>query len=157
MIWRSMIIMKIRFILFVLLCLLVFTSCSTTFDGYNYNIEDARNSDSLYDKYDYIFTVEQDDRIVDFLINGDYVRVIKIDCKENNGKQLYKIKNKSTFLINESLAYSETHGDNAWVKTDNFPFQVEWMIVTKNVGNLQDGFDFIYNDIDCVLLYRIIE
>ena len=152
-----MVIMKIKFILFVLLCSLFFASCSTTFDGYNYNIEHARNSESFYNKYDYIFTVEQDDCIVDFLINGDYVRIIKIDCKENNGKQLYKIKSKYTSSINESLSYSETHGDNAWIKTSNFPFQVEWMIVTKNIDDLQEGFDFTYNDIECVLLYRIIE
>lgn len=149
--------MKIKFTLFALLCSLVFTSCNTTFDGYSYSIVNTRNGESFYDEYDYIFTVDQEDRIVDFLIQGDYMRIIKIDCQEKNRKKLYKIKNKSTFSISESLTYSQFHMDDTWIKTNNFPFQVEWMIVPKNSDSLQEGFCFIYNDIECILLYRIVE
>lgn len=152
-----MTIMKIKYMLFVLLLLLVFTSCGTTFDGYSFSIEDARKSESFYNEYDYIFTVEQENRIVDFLIYDDYVRVIKIDCKEKKNKKLYEIKNKSTFLISESLLCSEVQREDAWTKTSNFPFQVEWMILPKTTESLQEGFCFIYNDIECMLLYRIFE
>lgn len=152
--------MKRICIVLVLLLSLIFTSC-TTIDGYSYSIEDARNSQSFYakfyDDYDYIFTAEQENRIVDFLICGDYVRIIKIDCKENNGKRLYKIKGASTSSISESLSHSESQREEAWTKTSNFLFQVEWMIVTKNTDSLQEGFDFTYNGKECVLLYRIIE
>ncbi len=140
-----------------MMLMFVFSSCSTTFDGYSYSIEDARNSESFYDEYDYIFTIEQDDRVVDFLVHGDYLRILKFDCKEKNGNMLYQIKSKSTFSISESLAHSETQGENVWLKTSNFPFQVEWRIVTQDVDLLQEGFDFTYNDIKCVLLCRIIE
>lgn len=149
--------MKIKCISLILLLSLVFASCSTTFDGYSYSIESVRNSESCYEKYDYIFTAEQENFIADFLISGDSIRIIKIDRKEKNDKVLYKIKNKSTFTISESLNNSKVQGDDAWIKTGNYPFQVEWMIATENTDGLQDGFKFIYNDTECVLLYRIVE
>lgn len=149
--------LKIKSILFILLMSLVFTSCDTTFDGYRYSIESVRNSEPFYDEYDYIFTAERENFIVDFLVSGDFVRIIKIDSKEENGKLLYKIKNKSTFSISESLDNSQAQGDDAWTKTGNFPFQVEYMIVPKSIDGLQEGFNFIYNNTECILLYRIVE
>ena len=70
---------------------------------------------------------------------------------------LYQIKSKSTFSISETLAYSESKSENVWIKTSNFPVQVEWSIVAKDSDVLQEGFEFVYNGIEYVLLYRIVE
>ena len=149
--------MKKRNYVLIILLLFVFTSCNTTFDGYSYNIQDARSEESFFDEYDYIFTIEQEKNVIDFLIQGDYLRIIKFDCKERNGNMLYQIKSKATFSISETLAYSESKSENVWIKTSNFPFQVEWSIVAKDADVLQEGFEFVYNGIEYVLLYRIVE
>lgn len=149
--------MKIKCILLILLLSLICTSCGALFYGYSYSIEDARKKEPLYDEYDYLFTIEQENLVVDFLICGEYIRVLKFDCKYEYGHKLYKIKSSSTFLISENLTYSEDPEENAWNKTGNWPFQVEWMITTKNIDSEHENFKFMYNDIECALLYRIIE
>ena len=149
--------MKTKFLAFAILFSLVFTSCSTTFDGYYYSVENAKNSESFYNQYDYIFTIEKENQIIDFIIDGNYMRIIKIECKEGKDSLLYKIRNKSTFLINEILAYSDTYEEQVWIKTGNYPFQVEWSVSYKTTEKNEEGFDFTYNGMECVLLYRIVE
>lgn len=148
-----------RKLVFVISFLLILTSCSTTFDGYSYSIESARKGDAFYgkyyDAYDYIFTVEQEKYVFDFLICGDSLRILKFDCKERNGKMLYQIKSESTFLISESLPQPGVQKEPEWIKTGKFPFQIEFLITTGEKSS--DGFDFTYNDIEYVLLYRILE
>ena len=60
------------------LLILVFTSCKTTFDGYSYNIDDARKQEaSYYEEYDYIFSIEDDGNYIDFLVCGGQLRIVK--------------------------------------------------------------------------------
>jgi len=144
-------------LLLTLILMFVFASCSTTFDGYSYSLDDARkNETSYYDEYDYIFKVEQNGYFVDFLVCGDRLHIIKFDIKEKSNTTLYKIKSKSTFLIDESLPLSESENEFSWIKSGNFPFQVEWLIVEKNIET-PEGFEFVYDNVACVLLYRINE
>ena len=97
------------------LLILVFTSCKTTFDGYSYNIDDARKQEaSYYEEYDYIFSIEDDGNYVDFLVCGGQLRIVKFDTKEQSNTTLYKIKSKATFLIDEALA--STDSETAWTK-----------------------------------------
>ena len=147
---------NLSFILLLnLILLLILTSCSTTFDGYSYNIDDARNHESsYYDEYDHIFTAENDGYLIDFLVCGEQLHIIKFDIKEQGNTTLYKIKNRSIFSINEALAYSKSENSEDWTKTGNLPFQVEWSIVEKNIETPK-GFEFTYNNTECVLLYRI--
>ena len=120
---------KILFLLLLILSLIfVFTSCSTTFDGYSYNIDDARkNESSFYEDYDYFFPTESNGDFIDFLICGKQLRIVKFDTKEQNKNTLYQIKSKATFLIDEALL------DDTWTKTGAFPFQVEWQAVCTSV------------------------
>lgn len=134
--------------------LISITSCSTTFDGYSYNIDDARKQEaSYYEKCDYIFTVEDAGYFVDFLICGGQLRIVKFDTKEQSNTLLYQIKSKSTFLIAEALSCSKS--EVGWTKTGKFPFQVEWMITEKDIESAE-GFEFTYNNTECLLQYRIL-
>ena len=141
---------KILFLLSLILSLIfVFTSCSTTFDGYSYNIDDARkNESSFYEDYDYFFTTESEGYFIDFLICGKQLRIVKFDTKEQNKNTLYQIKSKATFLIDEALL------DNTWTKTGAFPCQVEWRIIEKDSEAIE-GFEFIYNNRTYMLQYRV--
>ena len=145
---------KVIFILSSIILILSLTSCKTTFDGYSYNIDDARKQEaSYYEKYDYIFTVEDDGFFVDFLICGRQLRIVKFDTKKQSNTTLYQIKSKSTFLIAEALSCSEA--EDAWTKTGNFPFQVEWLITEKDIESGK-GFEFTYNNTECLLQYSIL-
>lgn len=150
-------IIKIKCILLILLLSLICTSCGSLFYGYSYSIEGARKKESFYDEYDYIFTIEQETRAVDFLICGEYIRILKFDCKYEYDRKVYNIKSRSTFFIKENLTYDEEPGEDTWGKSGNWPFQVEWIITTKNIDDAQGYFNFIYNDIECILSYRIID
>ena len=135
------------------LLILVFTSCKTTFDGYSYNIDDARKQEaSYYEEYDYIFSIEDDGNYIDFLVCGGQLRIVKFDTKEQSNTTLYKIKSKATFLIDEALA--STDSETAWTKSGNFPFQIEWRIIEKDIDS-EEGFEFIYNNTICLLQYRV--
>lgn len=149
--------MKRKCMLFILLLSFVCTSCGVNFYGYSYSIEDARKNESFYDEYDYLFTIEQENLAVDFLICGEYIRILKFDCKYEYGRKVYNIKNISTFFIAENIIYEEDPGEDAWNKSGNRPFQVEWLITTKNIDDAQGYFNFVYNEKECILSYRIIE
>ena len=135
------------------LLIVVLTSCKTTFDGYSYSIDDARDQESsYYEKYDCIFSVEDDGICVDFLIHGGQLRIVKFDTKEKGNTTLYKITSKATFLINEALAFTDP--ETAWTKTGNLPFQIEWRIIEKDIDS-EEGFEFTYNNTICLLQYRV--
>ena len=108
--------MKGKCMLFILLLSFVCTSCGVNFYGYSYSIEDARKNESFYDEYDYLFTIEQENLAVDFLICGEYIRILKFDCKYEYGRKVYNIKNISTFFIAENIIYEEDPGEDAWNK-----------------------------------------
>ena len=129
---------------------LLFVSCSTTFDGYSYSIDDARkNESSFYEDYDYFFPTESNGDFIDFLICGKQLRIVKFDTKEQNKNTLYQIKSTATFLIDEALL------DDTWTKTGAFPFQVEWRIIEKD-SETTEGFEFTYNDTKYTLQYRFV-
>ena len=140
-------------LIFLLLLILTITpmvsSCTTTFAGYSYNIDDARNNESsYYEDYDYFFPIESEGYFIDFLICNKQLHIVKFDTKEQNKNTLYKVKSKATFLIDEALL------DDAWTKTGAFPFQVEWRIIEKDIETTE-GFEFIYNNTTYMLQYRI--
>ena len=136
-----------------ILLILTLTSCKTTFDGYSYSIDDARDQESsYYEEYDYIFSIEDDGNYVDFLVCGGQLRIVKFDTKEKNNTALYKITSKATFFIDEALA--STNPETAWTKTGNFPFQIEWRIIEKDIVS-EEGFEFTYNNTICLLQYRV--
>ncbi len=152
---------KILCILISALLILVFCSCSVTFDGYSYTLNHARTSEKkYYGEYDYLFTAEKENTIVDFLINGDYLHIIKIDIRGSGSTAQYKVKSTASYLISNSLYNSETLDGYYWIQTGKYPIQVEWLVVTKKFNESHykyDGFEFIYKDTECLLCYRIIQ
>ena len=85
------------------------SSCTTTFDGYSYSIDDARKKESsFYEDYDYFFPTESNGDFIDFLICGKQLRIVKFDTKEQNKNTLYQIKSKATFLIDEAIWHNYT-------------------------------------------------
>ena len=147
--------MKKAFVL-ILPLLFIFTSCTTTVDGYSYSIQDARNREPhYYATYDNLFTAETDGGVVDFLFSGDDLHIIKFAYKTRNGDSLYRIVSKSTFSISESVEASQIRAEDNWVGTGKIPFRVEWLIAAKNPDKVQQGIDFVYDGVEYVLLYRI--
>ena len=140
---------SICFLLLILAITLVVSACTKTFDGYSYNIDDARNNEpSFYEEYDYFFITESNGYYIDFLICGEQLRIVKFDTKEQNKTTLYRINSKATFLIDEALL------DNTWAKTGAFPFQVKWRIIEKD-SEVTEGFEFVYNNRTYMLQYHV--
>ena len=137
-----------------------FSSCGKTFDGYSYSIDDARGGEKCYEAYDCIFTAEQNNTVVDFLINKNVLYVVKIDAKDGGSNAKYKVSSVASYSIDESLYDSEVRGEYYWVQTGKTPIQVEWLVVNKEFNDAHEkynGFDFIYKEKECVLCYKIIE
>lgn len=150
---------KILMAVVALLLALILVSCGTTFDGYSYSIEDARKGEEYYNKYDSIFTAKQDHHIIDFIIFQDYLRIVKFDCQMQNDNNLYKVKSKSQYSISESLAIAEASSEDRWVKTGNLPVQVEFLISSNESNKSRpetNSFEFVYNNMKCTLVYRIV-
>lgn len=146
------------FAIMVLLLTVALCACNTTFDGYYYNLDDVRKVEKSYANCDYLFTVEHDDQIVDFIIKGETVSIIKIHCRGEAPHTQYRAKSTVTFPIEESLYDSQVRNKYYWNKSGNYPIQVEWLIVSKEFNDSRDkfmGFEFEYKDVLCCLCYRI--
>ena len=134
-----------------------FFACSRTIDGYFYELDDARNEEQkYYEQYDYLFTAEEEGIIIDFIIDGDQLHIVKIEITERDSNRLYWARSISTSFIHNS----EKNTEYEWNTTSNFVKQVEWLIVSKEFNeshNNYQGFNFVYNDKQCVLCYRISE
>ena len=148
---------KILISLIVVTLIICLCACNKTFDGYYYNLEDARNEEQkYYEQYDYLFTAEEEGIIIDFIIDGDQLHIVKIEITERNSNRLYWARSISTSFIHNS----EKNTEYEWNTTSNFVKQVEWLIVSKEFNeshNNYQGFNIVYNDKQCVLCYRISE
>lgn len=147
-------------LLVVLLLIFAFSSCGKTFDGYSYTIDDARKSQKCYETYDYIFTAEQSNTVVDFLISDGILYIAKIDVRDSNSNAQYKVISVASYSIDESLYDSEVRGEYYWVQTGKTPIQVEWLVVNKEFNDAHEkynGFNFVYKEKECVLCYKIVE
>jgi hypothetical protein len=148
---------KLLISLIVVTLIICLCACNKTFDGYCYNLEDARNEEQkYYEQYDYLFTAEEEGIIIDFIIDGDQLHIVKIEITERDSNRLYWARSISTSFIHNS----EKNTEYEWNTTSNFVKQVEWLIVSKEFNqshNNYQGFNFVYNDKQCVLCYRISE
>lgn len=153
--------MKKYFLFFAPLILtLLFSSCNVTFDGYYYHIDEARADEKIYLQYDYMFTTEREDKIVDFVINDGKLQISKIVCRNSGGKTQYKAKAISAFIMDEHIASFNSNNGYHWSKTSNIPYQVEFCIVTKafkDSHNEFECFEFEYDGIDYCLCYKFSE
>ena len=144
----------------ILILALLLSGCNVTFDGYYYNLDDARAAEKIYSEYDNIFTAKYEDKIVDFVICGDIMRISKIDCRGEGEKTQYNIKSTSSYIIAEHIAEFNSDNDYHWTMTGNFCVQVEFAIVTKEFNASRDNyecFEFVYEDTTYCLCYKIYE
>lgn len=151
--------MKKAFLTFLAVLLISLSSC-VTFDGYYYNADDARKAEKIYSQYDEIFTVEYEDRIVDFIINDNKIHISKILCRGSEEQKQFKVKSTSTYSIEEIISVFNSRNDYNWVGTSNIFYKADFCIVTKefNTSNNDfEHFDFTYNGTDYHLCYKIYE
>lgn len=140
--------------------LLVFllNSCRT-FDGYHYNLDDVRNEIKCYENTDYLFTVELDEVIIDFVINEHILHIVEIDCKDLNSKLKYQIKNDSSFSIEENIYIFNQTLKYDWTNSSKLSLkEYSWCIVSEEFNRNKDNltsFRFVYGGIPYCLCYQI--
>ena len=118
----------------IVICILfslVLSACST-FDGYYFDLEDARNEKKHYEDSDYVFTVESDDAIIDFIIKGQIIYIVVIDCKEQDNKPKYQVKTVSSFSIEEKVHLFDESNDYEWTSSSKLSIkEYSWCIVSE--------------------------
>lgn len=147
------------FSLIVILGLIVLVSCNRTMDDYYYDLEEARKAESCYDVSDYLFTIQMNDKVVDFIVNDETLCVVKIDCRERLKKQ-YNVKSVGVYSLEDALHYSKVHESPHWVKTGNFQVPIEWSFITEEIFSLNptsSSFEVAYNGEIHYLCYRTVE
>ena len=155
--------MKKRIVSIVLFAILfvvsvIFSGCATTFDGYYYDLEKARCSESdIYNQYDQLFTVEYAVGMIDFVIQDDSLHIVQILARNDN-TQFY-VKAHSTYRVSECLHGSKSKNQYDWLcSTALEPQQYRWCIVEKsyNEQNLNiEAFEFAYQDTIVHLCYEM--
>ena len=76
---------KINFFVLLFVISVIFSGCTTTFDGYYYDLEKARCSeDDIYNQYNQLFTVECAGGMIDFVIQNDSLHIVQILARNNN-------------------------------------------------------------------------
>ncbi len=150
--------MKRKYLLLVLsliLALAMFASCAITLDGYSRDVEHARKAEDVYKSYDYIFSAEHDNGVVDFLIDGESLSIVKIIRTERNGKELYKVKCASTFQLDGLVGGAGASEVSYWEKTWDSIIEVEFAVIRNDGTARENSFSFKYNGNDYLLLYRM--
>ena len=151
--------MRKKTILYVL-CIISFVILSFIIDyffpfySYCYKIDQARENEKIYQKYDALFSVELEDEIFDFLFYQDAFYVVRIDCKESYGKQKYRVRNVTTYCIDELI---ETYNYD-WKTAPAVGSQkkIRWCIVSESFDIIQgvEFFEFNYKGNVYYLCYQ---
>ena len=142
-------------VLAVLLC-----ACNMTFDGYFYNLEDARTDKNVYAQYDFLHTVEQDGLIVDFIFAGNMLHISKIDCRQSGGKNQYKVSSMFSAPLAQYLTELDNNGALKWYSTGGVPsknqHKVEFCFSDSEIADENvKGFAFQYGAAEYWLYYKI--
>ncbi|MBE6681867.1 MAG: hypothetical protein E7600_06260 [Ruminococcaceae bacterium] len=134
----------------------LFCSCGVTFDGYRSNLDEERKASGYYDEYNYLFTVQKDDYIVDFVVYDEHYSIITIYTRGENNKQ-YNVRSCSTGSISASLYYTNELDKYYWVEHWNMPFKKSILIVSKSYNDSHEklnGFEFEYRGEPHLLCYK---
>ena len=144
--------MKKRFIALLLLmtALLTLSSCKG-FDGFYFNLKNARKEIKLYENYDYFFTKKSENSIIDFVIKKDKLNIVEIAVKHKGNSERYLIQNNASYSINEEINGFEQFGKYKWLSTNEASITAcYWCIVSEEFYNLSGGdftyFEFTHND-----------
>lgn len=137
---------------------LVLNSCKT-FDGYYYDLEEARSQKKFYQNSDYLFTKDLDETIVDFVVKEHVLHIVEIEfCTEKENTK-YRVKHSSSYALEEAIYRFEQFNDYHWIKTSNLSLNTfSWCIVSKDFNSKNDNFssfEFAYKDISYCLCYNM--
>ncbi len=151
---------KIKLFGLLLVILVIFSGCATTFDGYYYDLEKARYSENdIYSQYDHLFTAEYAGGMIDFVVQDDSLHIVHILSRNDNTQ--FFVKARMTYRVSECLNDSKSKNQYHWLRSTALePQQYQCCIVEKsyNEQNLNiEAFEFAYQDTVVHLCYEIIE
>ena len=152
---------KILISLIVVTLIICLCACNKTFDGYYYNLEDARNEEQkYYEQYDYLFTAEEEGIVVDFIIDGEQINIISFRTREHTDNTQYRLTHIHSTVLSYNINSFKDENQYVWEKEGLWENLLEWSIVTEAFNKSHDnykGFRFSYNENEFYLCYRISE
>ncbi len=145
--------------LFVMMVLCLTTASCKTIDGYHYDLDDARSESKLYNNYDYIFTKEQENAVIDFIIKGDELHIVQLKAVKRFSKPRYRVRDTSSYIIQQSISRCENADDYYWTNSTKLTVvNFDWCIVTKDFNITHSNypsFEFQYGGVEYSLCYVI--
>lgn len=145
--------------LFVMMVLCLTTASCKTIDGYHYDLDDARSESKLYNDYDYIFTKEQENAVIDFIIKGDELHIVQLKAVKRFSKPRYRVRDTSSYIIQQSISRCENADDYYWTNSTKLTVvNFDWCIVTKDFNITHSNypsFEFQYGGVEYNLCYII--
>ena len=148
-------------ILGILLLLVLHSFLPLSLFGYYGKISWAREAEELYIDVECVFSSETAEEVVDFVIKGNTLNIVKIACRKNLvSRKSYCIDGFSTYYLDKIISdYRQTNECN-WI-TDAKWFsktEVKWCIesVSSDLYDKSDySFEFNYNGEEYRLCYQI--
>ena len=144
-------------VLLPLIC--VSLSCCTTFDGYYYDLEEARSEKSFYENSDYLFTKDLENTIIDFVVKEHVLYIVEIDSKDLTATTKYRVKHSSSFSIEENIYMFEQSNEHNWKSSSKLSLkEYSWCIVSKEFNddyNDYPSFEFKYEGESYCLCYML--
>lgn len=132
-----------------------------TFDGYYGKIEWARSAEKTYSNAQYIFSVSGENEMTDFVISGDELTIITIDCKTKSlNKTYYRVNAKSTYRLDNAVKEFQQNNQCNWKNGQNLFSRtaLKWCVVAET-SDLSDNsfetFSFCYNGKNYLLCYQV--
>ncbi len=147
----------IRVCSILLLLALLMTGCTKTFDGYYYDIEDARAFEKdIYRECDHLFTVSYEDGMLDFVLQEQTLYIVQYVTR--NEETQYHLKNTAKYTIGMELSGGQAY---IWSQSTKFAAHpYKWCIVEKEFNESHDNakaFEFTYQEKTYHLCYEIID
>ena len=150
-------------IVYVFIGIMIFATLSSfiTHDGYYVKQQWARQANRIYLDAQYVFSIEGDDEIIDFVICENKLYTVTIDYKEKWwGKTYYRVKAKTTYYVDKMIDDFNQTGECYWYVYNNLfgDTQMKWCIVNSSYDSYNDicnFFEFDYNGEAYKLFYQI--
>ena len=114
---------------------------------------------NLWDNYDYIFTKEQENAVIDFIIKGDELHIVQLKAVKRFSKPRYRVRDTSSYIIQQSISRCENADDYYWTNSTKLTVvNFDWCIVTKDFNITHSNypsFEFQYGGVEYNLCYII--
>lgn len=147
---------KINFCILVIIITMGLFSCKISDTTLDY----IRDTNEFYDGYDYLFTLEENDVIFDFVIVNNRLTFVVIKSNSISLKQNCKIISTVSYAIEEKIFLFSDNKEYNWSYSSNLiPYKYKWCIVEDEFNTLNkkiDHFDFTYNEVKYNLCFQFI-